>query len=147
MSCVFRVVGDDLQVDALLEKLKMEPYRLWRKGEPRNWRNPEGKKSECSGACFTASEAEMTDFATQTSDAIEFLKKHQKDIAIIASFPGVEEAALDFGIELKKDTLNCDYLPPELLRLAGNGNVAIELSHYSPTEERQELTCGDSGLR
>jgi len=135
MSCVFRVVGDDLEIDALLVELKMEPYRLWRKGEPRNWRNPEGKKSECSGACFTASEAEMTEFSTQVMDATEFLKEHREDIEAIVAFPGVEEAALDFGIELKRDFLNCDYLPPQLLRLAGSLNIAIELSHYAPTDE------------
>jgi len=135
MSCVFRVYGDDLEIDALMKKLKMEPYRLWRKGEPRYWKNPEGKKSDCSGACFDASEAEMTEFPVQVEDAINFLKRNQKDIEAIVAFPGVEEAALDFGIALKRDTLNCDYLPTELLRLAGNLNVAIELSHYAPCDE------------
>ncbi|GFE58738.1 DUF4279 domain-containing protein [Geobacter sp. AOG1] len=138
MACVFRVFGDNLEIDALLEKLNMEPYRLWRKGEPRNWRFPEGKKSECSGACFTASDAEMWEFPIQVEETTEFLKMHEKDIKTIVAFPNAE-AALDFGIELKRDFLNCDYLPPELLRLAGNLGIGIELSHYAPTEEEDQI--------
>ena len=135
MSCVFRVEGDRLDIDALLEKITLEPYRLWRKGEPRYWKYPDGKKYECSGACFSASEAEMSEFNVQVEDAIAVLKTHQRDIEVIVSFPGVEDPELDFGIELKRDFLNCDYLPAELLRLAGSLNIAIELSHYAPTDE------------
>lgn len=80
----------------------------------------------------------MWEFPVQVKEATEFLKRHEKDIETIVAFPNVE-AALDFGIELKRDFLNCDYLPPELLRLAGNLGIGIELSHYAPTEEEDQI--------
>lgn len=133
MSCIFRVVGKKLEIDSLLKKVNLEPYRFWHKGEKKT----KNKKYTHSGACFAASNAEHWEFKLQVEDAIHFLESFKKDIEVIVAFPGVEEPTLDFGIELQESFLNCDLLPPKLLRLAGNLNIAIELSHYPPGKEEE----------
>jgi hypothetical protein len=135
MSCYFRVVGKKLEIDELLKKVNLEPDRVWHKGEPRFKSKPKGKKKPHSGASFVASDAEMTEFDLQVNEAIQFLETYKEDIEKLVAYPGVEEARLDFGINLREMFINSDYLPPKILALAGNLNIAIELSHYPPAKE------------
>jgi len=135
MSCYFRVVGKKLLIDELLEKVDMEPCSVWHKGEPRLTSKPKGKKRLHSGASFVASGAEMTEFNLQVEESIQFLEEFKKEIEIMVAYPGVEEARLDFGINLRDAFINSDYLPPKILALAGNLNIAIELSHYPPCND------------
>jgi hypothetical protein len=49
-------------------------------------------------------------------------------------FPGVEHATLDFAVESKDVAIDSNYLPPDLLRCAGELGVGIELSVYPPAK-------------
>jgi hypothetical protein len=130
VACYLRVYGADLDVDALLARIALEPDRCWRVGQPRFKTRPKGEKLKYSGASFVASDAEMNDFHAQLRDARNFLEKNRKKLRAIADFPGVEGVILDFGIELRDAPLHSDYLPPELIALAARARVGIELSHY-----------------
>ena len=44
--------------------------------------------------------------------------------------PGVEDMRLDFGIERRDVAVQCDYLPPDLIRVAALLGLGIELSQY-----------------
>jgi len=77
----------------------------------------------------------MSEFNLQVEEAIHFLKTFKEDLEMMVAYPGVEEARLDFGIALRDSFINSDYLPPEILALAGNLKIAIELSHYPPSED------------
>jgi hypothetical protein len=79
----------------------------------------------------------------QVKDAIVFLQKHQSEIARLAGFPGVEGRTLDFGYHNRNVFVQCDYLPPELLVLAGSLGVGIELSLYpAPSDKSKEVNDG-----
>lgn len=126
MSCIFRVVGSDFDVDAFLNDFALTPYRVFHKGERR------GEKSihEQCGFTMVASDAEMEEPPQQVRDAIEFLKANQVELEKLRHVPGVT-MCLDFGIADRDVVVQCDRFPPELLRLAGNLEIGIEISHYA----------------
>ncbi len=126
MSCIFRVGGSDFDVDAFLNDFALSPDRVFRKGERR------GEKSihEQAGFTIAASNAEMEEPAQQVRDAIEFLKANQVELEKLRHVPGVT-MCLDFGIADRDVVVQCDRFPPELLRLAGNLEIGIEISHYA----------------
>jgi hypothetical protein len=79
---------------------------------------------------MVASNAEMVDPAQQVLDAIEFLKANQVELEKLRHVQGVT-MCLDFGIADRDVVVQCDRFPPELLRLAGNLEIGIEISHYA----------------
>jgi len=69
-----------------------------------------------------------------------FLRKHQSELSRLASFPGVDDRHLDFGYHHRDAAVQCDYLPPELLALAGSLGIGIELSLYpAPSDKTDEI--------
>jgi hypothetical protein len=68
------------------------------------------------------------------SDAIAFLQKHRRTLAQLQVMPEVEDARLDFPLDLRIDRTNvftqCDFFPAELVSLAGALGSALELSIY-----------------
>lgn len=79
---------------------------------------------------MVASEAGMDNVLQQIKDAIHFLKINHDELAKLQAFPGAETVCLDFGIEDRDVGLQCDRFPPELLRLAGNLGIGIEITRY-----------------
>lgn len=128
MSCVLRIGGRDVDADALLASVNLPAYRVDRKGEPRLLRNrgPFEESTihvEVSGAAFA-------DLAAQVADAVGFLRENADAVRTAVRFPGVGHATLDFAVEAKDVAIDSTYLPPDLLRLAGDLGVGIELSVY-----------------
>ena len=73
----------------------------------------------------------MDDVLQQIEDAISFLKSNQKELAKLLEFPGADTNYIDFAIEDRLDVgLQCDRFPPELLRLAGNLGIGIEIERW-----------------
>ena len=129
MSCILRVGGASLDVDALLAAIDLKPYRIWRKGEPRTSR-PGSRLREASGMCFAVSEADFREFDEQMREATEFLQRHLADMKIMETYPEVEWFDLDFGIELRDVTIPTDVLRPAFLKAAAGSGVTVCLSHY-----------------
>ncbi|GMU46170.1 MAG: hypothetical protein AMXMBFR26_09520 [Porticoccaceae bacterium] len=137
MSCVLRVSGEALDVDALLSEVSLQPDKIWRNGESRFG----GKIESDSGANFLVSEADLNQFDVQLQEATEFLEQQATVVAKIASFPGVESAVLDFGIEVRAGFVaQFDHLPRQFIQAAVKAGISVELSHYvcSEDEEIQE---------
>lgn len=128
MSCVLRVGGKELDADALVEHLLLPAYRVDRKGEPRPLRS-RGVFDE-STIHVDVSGADFADLPTQVADAISFLAANVDAVRTAVRFPGVRYATLDFAVEPKDVAIDSSYLPPELLRRAGELGVGIELSVY-----------------
>jgi hypothetical protein len=84
---------------------------------------------------IVAGEAGFDEFEKQVAEATRFLVAHSDEIRRLASFPGVELSTLDFGINQRAVPAQCDYLPPELVRVAASLNLGIELSHYAISDE------------
>lgn len=136
MSCILRVYGSSLNVETLLAQTALEPDRVWKKGEPRFKSKPNGETLNNSGASFLASDADMSEFDTQTDDASVFLEENHSEIRKIVVFPGVEGVVLDFGVELRDVTIHSDYLPPKLIQAAAQVGIGVELSHYPCSKEK-----------
>jgi hypothetical protein len=138
MSCILRVSGDELNVDALLRVVGLQPDRVWRRGEPRRASKPDGKRNESSGVTFVASDADYREFSLQLDEATEFLEDNRAQIAAMASFEGVQHAILDFGIELRDVPFHSDILTPQFLMAVAGMGLAVELSHYPCRAEDQQ---------
>lgn len=130
VSCVLRVSGRSLDLDALLAGSALSPYRTWRLGSTRSDSRLDGPVHSDSGACFAISAADFDAFPAQVDDAIAFLECHADEVRAMVSFPGVDAATLDFGIALRDVAVHCDHLPPRLLKAAAAAGVGMELSHY-----------------
>lgn len=133
MSCILRVSGDNLDVDALLASIHLTPDRVWHQGELRT----QGKPNEHSGFTVVASDADIRDFETQLVEATRFLEDYGAQIADIASFEGVKYATLDFGIELRDVAIHSDTLTPRFLSAVANAGISVELSHYPGIDEQK----------
>ena len=70
-------------------------------------------------------------------DAVAFLTEHRVALASLRDHPAVEDVRIDFGhysrIDGGRVFMQCDYLGPALLRLAGELGVGFELSLYPAT--------------
>ncbi|MBD2098585.1 hypothetical protein H6F90_26295 [Trichocoleus sp. FACHB-591] len=131
MSCMFRATGFDFAVDKFLQQSTLIPDSVWHRGEHRLAK----RVHEGSGFSMVASQADMSNPQQQVEDAIAFLKANQVELERLQKFSGVERICLDFGIEDRDVAVQCDYFPPELLRLAGNLNIGIEVTRYLQADE------------
>lgn len=133
--CILRVSGPDFDVDAFLEGSELDPYEVYYINDP----TPHGKRVEDSSGF----KVEVCDcdgvLAQQLDQAYKFLQRHQLEFARLRSWP-TAYAALDFGYWQRNVAVQCDYLKPELLLLAGSLGIGIELSMYPlcDTEESSE---------
>jgi len=141
MSCIFRVCGDNLDIESLLSIVALQPDRVWRRGEPR--RKNKDKVHTFSGATFTASGADFSEFDVQVEDATRFLEDNHQDVLTMVAFEGVEDVRLDFGIEFRDVAIHGDFLPNHFLRAAGAAGISVLLSHYPcPDEDDQSEQAG-----
>ena len=131
MSSVLRAYGDDFDVDAFLTGCTLPICAVKRRGDPvLPVSRPYGRGHEQSGIHVTVSDAGFDDFPRQAAEAIEFLQREFGQIRRLCAWPGVECVTLDFGVERRDVAVQCDLLPPELVRIAGALGLAIELSQY-----------------
>ena len=132
---MFRISGENLDIETLLASISIPVTMSFKKGEPRFRKKPDGKKNEASGAAFDVSTADFNDFEQQKRDAIAFLKTRELMIRKVMNWPGVQTGELDFGIWQRDVMVQCDRFPAELLRLAGGLGLDIELSRYPKADE------------
>ncbi len=84
------------------------------------------------------SDREWVDFAGQIEDAHKFLREYEESIRELRDTHDVDELRFDFPYSCRLDAqivVQCDYLPPELLRLAGELGVGIEMSLYPKMDD------------
>ena len=129
MSCILRIVGTNLNLKELLN-VSLFPDSTWGKDTPRISTKSESKKHNNSGARYVVSEADFDKYEQQILDAIEFLKKNKNKIQEIMNLPNVDSADLDFGIYRRDVAGQFVKFPTELVKLAGNLGLGIELSQY-----------------
>ena len=136
MSCILRISGESLNVDALLSQCDMVPDRTWKKGETRSQK---GKIYSDSGANFIASEADFDEFTLQLTEATTYLETHASTIVKMVAIPGVQFAVLDFGVCLREENvaLFC-YFPPQFIQLATSAGIGLEVSQYACSEDGSE---------
>lgn len=138
MSCILRIAGKTLDVDALASASPLKPYRLDRVGERRTPSSPVNMAvHQVSCAHYVVSDQDMAPLEVQVADAVRFLTQYRLALVAMLQFPGVEGGSLDFGIEWRDGFVHTDRLPAELLSLVGALGLGIELSHYPGDDEEQ----------
>jgi len=139
MPCNLIITGKDFDIDSFLAKSKLRDFVKKYKGEPMFKSKPESRKLERSRVGIETSKADFDDLDKQIKDTIRYLKKDKEKLCFIKETKGIELAVLDFGIALridgKKAGMQSDRFPSELLKLAGEIGLDIELSIY-PIELR-----------
>jgi hypothetical protein len=85
------------------------------------------------------------------ANVLKFLQAHRSGLAKLKRAPGVEDIMLDFAfnswVQTKHVAMQGEYLPPELLRLAGELNIGIGLSIYPPFGEKPAKRRNASNVR
>jgi hypothetical protein len=137
-GCVLHASGEQFAVDAFLAESSLAPYRVYHRGELIRRVTGRDRQREESALSLDASSADG-DLEAECADVLQFLRTHASELARLAQFPGVTDIRLDFAYYHRKTFLQCDYLPPELLFLAGSLRIGIELSLYpSPAKPRKK---------
>ena len=135
MSAVLRIDGVDFDVDRFCAKSSLTPCAVYRRGERVSQVSRSRRRRKASGMNIVVSDGEFDDFQRQVQEAIAFLSANRKELRRLMRFPGVEGACLDFGIERLDVAAQFDRLPPELVRLAGELGLGIEISHYAVSSD------------
>ena len=135
MSCMLRVFGTSkFDPEGFLKRSKLEPYRVWHKGEPRFPRTkPKGEKLQFSGFSCEVSRKRFGSFSGQVKDAVRFLKRWKFELVRLSRQRHLDDVFLDFGIWKRDVVGQCDLFPVELVQVAGEARVGIMLSAYEPS--------------
>jgi hypothetical protein len=139
MSCRFSIIGKNFNPDAYLAIAKFRSCSIKHKGEPRMVTKPEGHIMPHSVLSTLASKADFNEFDKQIKDVIRFIKRNREKLELIQSTKGVEYAGFDFSVDHDCGKF-CQslYLPPELIKLAGELGLHIEISVYDNIEKEEE---------
>lgn len=125
-GCVLRGIGDNFKVEEFLKVSTLAPCNVFRKGEPK----ANGHVWDTSGITVVVSDSSSDDLALQVHDAIDFLRANRKELSRLRNFNGLEKMGLDFGIFRKNGFLQSSLFPAELIALASDFGMGIELSIY-----------------
>jgi hypothetical protein len=123
-GCVLRAAGDDFQPEIFLQESTLDPCNVFRKGE----RKSESRTWNTSGITVVISEG--SDFGQQLADAVQFLKSNRAELLRLKAATGLEAMSLDFGVKRRNGFLQSHLFPPELILLAGELSLALEVSIY-----------------
>ena len=141
MSCILRISGRHLDVDKLIKGSSLKPYDIYKKGQPSYPGLRIKRINKYSGISIEVSKADFDKFEKQIKDAIKFLTKHKTSVKKLTTNKQVESSCLDFGVDLRigynNIALQSDTLPYELLKLAGDLKIDIQISLYPPDLESQ----------
>lgn len=101
MSCVLRVSGERVDIDAFLKSRSNEPSRVWCKGEFKPLtRKPDGPKNLELDISFEVSNADFSDRKTQFIDASRWFSENESLVNSLASLAAVDDIAMDFGAKI-----------------------------------------------
>lgn len=143
MSCVLRVAGREFDVDAYIKRGALVPSAVYRRGEARFPTLPRARTNSRSGFNVVVSRKPFSDFDGQVRDAVTFLGKQRRAIQALRRRDGVDGASLDFGVERRADAaVQCQAFPEDLVRLAGELGLGLELSFYPEPEAAPRSGAG-----
>jgi hypothetical protein len=141
--CVLHVRSKTKSFAGFLRKTGFPSYQSHEKGEVFGIRKP--RLLDYFGFSSDVSKRDWEDLAGQIEDAHAFLREHEKELRSLRATHELTDIRLDFPYSCRLDDqilVQCDYLPPEFLKLAGDLGVGIELSHYPPHEEDENSEQG-----
>ena len=130
--CVLKIYSDTYSFKNFSESTKLPVYSVFDKGEYRDTKKV--RKITVNTLSLDVSEKDWGDFPSQATDAISFLSMHYDELSKLLNSINDVEACLDFPIYSRLDNRiinQNDYIPKELVALAGKLNLEIGMSQYS----------------
>lgn len=134
-GCVLRVASRTSQVDALVRVSGLTPTAVFRKGHPKA--TGSSVISRTSGFNVVVSTIDGLD--SQAHDAVQFLIDHAGGLRRLQRHAAFGGMRLDFGLyhrPSRKKPWPSYRLPSDLVALAGNHGIELELSFYATGSER-----------
>jgi hypothetical protein len=131
--CVLRVTSSRKTLSDFISKAKLPCYDIHDKGDLKKHGRNKNTHYDHSGFQSNVSNKEWSDLPGQITDANRFLRRHKKDLKKLCNDFKVCDIHLDFPITLRirgKTFAQFDFLPPELISLAGKFQIGIEISLY-----------------
>jgi hypothetical protein len=137
MSCYLSIGGEEFDAISFSNATKLENAIIRLKGE---LINPLRGPHPISSVGVNISKADYTDLPGQIQDTISYLKNHREQLSIIKKSSGISFANLNFGVtfnikEFNKKQIKSFFWPGELVELAGNLGISIELTLYAPASD------------
>lgn len=132
MSCFLSFIGEDLDVDTLVERIGISGFNKSYKGELFSPKRRLYSKS--SSASIIISDADFENFNQQVEDAQKFLQTYNNKLMSIADSEGVEYAYINFGsncTSLIEKSVQSFYLPITLITLCAELKISIETTIYN----------------
>ena len=146
MACIFRLNGQQLDVEALARLSPVAPCAVFKRGEPVSAR-PNSRRAEISGINLEISDADFEDLERQQADAIAFLRTHASALLQMREFVGVEHASLDFGIAMRDVVVQSDVFPAELVGLIASLKCSLGLTQYPVSKTSRNIRRYRKALR
>jgi hypothetical protein len=136
--CTLRVSSKKATLAPFLARARMPVYESHSKGDVQRHGRGKGSPFDDSGFKSSVSEKDWNDLPGQISDAIRFLRRYQSDLLRLKDEFRCE-MQLDFPYELRIGKNHVcaqfDFLPPNLIVLAGLLAIGIEMSLYPAVGE------------
>ena len=123
-SCVLRAADDNFQPSDFLRDSPFQPCRVYCKGGRRS----ASRLREISG--ITVDMSSKADFSDQVHEGVFFLANNRAELLRLRQFTGIEKIILDFGVNEKDGFLKNCLFPLELIYLASEFALELELSIY-----------------
>lgn len=124
-GCVLRVEGSSFDVDRFMAGSKLSPCKIWHVGEKAGKTRP---ASVTAGIHVVTSNAD--DLPTQIEQTLEFLRRRRDELLRLRDEKGVDDLLLDFSVLDRDVAAQYDRFPAELVRVASDYGMAIEISRY-----------------
>lgn len=138
MGCTLVARGKEFDVESFLArtKLPIKGAHFWIRGT--RIYNKERLHHD-SGFSESVSLDKWDDLRAVVAEVLKFLRANRKELLKLKRTKGAEDLMLDFAFDSRVGTKNVaiqgEYLPAELLRLAGELDIGIGLSICPPFEE------------
>jgi hypothetical protein len=145
MPCFLSIGGEEFDAISFSNAVKLENSIVKLKGE---LVNPRVGLRTISYIGADVSKADFKDFPGQIEETISYLKNNQEKLSIIKNTAGISFASINFGVafnqrEFNKKQNKSFLWPDELLQLAGNLGISIELTLYAPASDNDEYNDYD----
>lgn len=140
MSCVLRLTSTEGDLASWIARSRLPIDQSHRRGELRTgrWR---GRAYADSGFSCVVSECGGDDLPGQVADTVRFLREHGAELRELRAGSQVDDLRLDFSVWQRTGVAavtQSDYFPPELLKLAGDLGIGIEVSLYPVSSEESK---------
>ena len=127
MGIYLTVIAKDFDATSFIKQTNIKPDSIWINARTK------GVSNTHSGFSMITSSADFNDFKLQVKDTIKFLNKHKEKLKYIKLTKEIQTATLTFVVQsqIEKKGIHSAFFPRELIRLAGELLLDIEITLFS----------------